>query len=35
MIRMIKNSFAASAAYNTKTEKPDNHCLDIQSGGTG
>jgi hypothetical protein len=35
MIRMIKNPFAASAADNTKTENPENRCLDIQGGGTG
>jgi len=35
MIRMINNSFAATAASNTKTEDPENHCLDIQGGGTG
>ena len=35
MIRMIKNLSAASAASNNKTENPENHCLDIQGGGTG
>ena len=35
MIRMIRNSFAASAAGNTETEDPENCCLDIQGSGTG
>ena len=35
MIKTIKNQFATFAAHNTKTENPDNRCLDIQGGGTG
>ena len=35
LIKTINNQFAAFAAQNTKTENPENLCLDIQGSGTG